>query len=599
MALRTTLQLQNDFPNGSTAQCAQSIRTLDQLVRDGFLGDNLGETKQIQDWIAQYTDTKGETFTPVVAVVGTTGSTARRYAVRPRYPLPMGSPGNSTALYTGQLAANYENEAAGKPPQGRGSPLAFLANNSPIRDNRTTLIGKPPTTFVDNASGPATLTTTNYLTVTTPALGLVPNTTFDIIRQIGATVFAIGVTGTVSVTDSIVFNFKTLGGVKAVGPFTVQGVASMTAAQAIAACLVVLEAQTAHGGLEGYEFAADSQNLIIVPANVGDTVSIDPTASTHFLVNGANTALTNQALALSPFQLIASNVAPSTTINDDGSLVALPYDTLGEYPHAEVWVDSSLNPTFTFSVPGTATVNDKIGLTFRTNSGTSSYSTTYTATASETAAQIATALQSLITAQIGNGLPLAGWSCTNPSSGVLAFAGPDPTADFVTIDLSNSENIAVDTNFKTVKFAITLSGTVTTSDGITATFQTQGGTLPVLVTIAGTASETAAAIATALVAAINLKTGIGQPLQGWTANVFSTADVLISAPEASDTVNVDPSASTHILVNASNSATGATAVPIALEKKQVGPLLLERFSGVNTYTAGGVSASQYGAGAGL
>jgi hypothetical protein len=108
-------------------------------------------------------------------------------------------------------------------------------------------------------------------------------------------------------------------------------------------------------------------------------------------------------------------------------------------------------------------------------------------------------------------------------------------------------------------FLIAITGTVTTSDSIVWTIMKNGGTVPVTGTVTCTAAETALEIATAVQASIQADITSGT-LAGWTVSLTGTTLSFV-APEAADTVALDPSASTHVLVNTSNATTGALAVP--------------------------------------
>lgn len=189
MTLRTTAQMNADFPIDTNAHVKTSIKTFVTLARNGELDTQ--QAKQILDSIGTYMDPKFEAaaiVAPTVVTVGTAGTTTYKYHAVPNY--PMNDP-------TGVVPAVNDN-LSGKPPYGRpttGQELGGAGGPEGAQDERirryiggTAAVAAIQAAGVTIATGNATLSATNYNNVTAPSPAVVlTGMKYDIVVEDGTT----------------------------------------------------------------------------------------------------------------------------------------------------------------------------------------------------------------------------------------------------------------------------------------------------------------------------------------------------------------------------------------------------------------------------
>jgi len=369
MALRTQAQLAQDFPNTSGPLVAYSQKKLLQLIRDGFLVDI--EAQQIIDWLAEYTQPFSESFAaPTLAYTGTAGKTTRQYGVVARYPIPAAEQGGA-----GNVGGAYQNELAGKDPKGRPDPFDFLSGVN-VADNRTQYVG-PASTFASIAATAVPLSATNYVTVTAPAIGAIPGTTFDVVTS-APNLLTVSFSGVPLAGDSVaiqVSNGLATVSQTVTGATNVAGLASALATDFNNDASVLYQDVLTDG-------VGDVEFFLVQATALQGTIT-RANGSTLAFANGATTLAL--AFASAPFAYIG-NVLPGGVLNDTG-LKRVPYTTSGspEYPNVEVTVDPSYPQTIGFL--GEPLAGDTITVSISNGSVTVSESATnYTLLASATAA---------------------------------------------------------------------------------------------------------------------------------------------------------------------------------------------------------------------
>jgi len=167
------------FPATNEAYAVASNAKLAQLVNDGVCTDKqIAQVLQVQ--LRPFWDANAETISaPSGALHAGSGSTTYYYVAVPRYPLNPG-PGNGGS-------PNFMNFTPGPPPERRSNlpPIVteesvfnqgtvqtsgFVPLGAPAGRDRNARFAPPSAASSGVGSAPATLTATDYITITAPAL---------------------------------------------------------------------------------------------------------------------------------------------------------------------------------------------------------------------------------------------------------------------------------------------------------------------------------------------------------------------------------------------------------------------------------------------
>jgi hypothetical protein len=180
------------FAADTEAHAVASNAKLKQLHIDGTVTDKqLAQVLRVQ--LRPFWDANKETIAaPVGALAAGSGSTSYYYVAVPRYPLNPGPGNGGTPAFMNFTSGTPPERRSNLPPEANATSVTGttvqttgnFALGLPAGRDRTARFAPPSAASTAVASAPATLTATDYITVTAPALPsghIDSGLTFDIV----------------------------------------------------------------------------------------------------------------------------------------------------------------------------------------------------------------------------------------------------------------------------------------------------------------------------------------------------------------------------------------------------------------------------------